>query len=50
MLNVIDEMANFMSFDFVIVELFDDDPRDLQTVLIVSSVKKNIKLNGKADC
>ena len=35
-----------MSFDFVIDELFDDAARDLNTILIVNRVNRNVKVNG----
>jgi hypothetical protein len=44
MFKTIDEIAYFMSFDLLLVELFD--LRDLKTVFIVSDVKMNIKQNG----
>ena len=41
-------MANFMSFNLEVVELFDDALRELKTVLIVNKLNTIIKLNGMA--
>ena len=45
----IDDTANLRSFDLTTDELFDDDLRELNTVLIVNKLNKNIKINGMAN-